>query len=130
MSSARPRVLGCSTCLIVSNLERSIAFYCDKLGFTEPAIWGDPPSFAMANRDGFDIMLMQSASPDGVRPNGPDGVWDLYLRVEDARDEAEALRAAGVQIDADLSETEYEMLEFEVLDPDGHRIGIGSELKS
>jgi hypothetical protein len=33
-----------------------------------------------------------------------------------------------VAIDADLSETEYDMLEFEIIDPDGYRIGIGSEL--
>jgi catechol 2,3-dioxygenase-like lactoylglutathione lyase family enzyme len=130
MSTPRPRVLGCAPCLVVSNLQRSVAFYCDKLGFTEPAVWGDPPSFAMANRDGFDLMLMQASSPASVRPNGPDGVWDLYLRIDDARGEALALVAAGVELDAALSETEYEMLEFEILDPDGYRIGIGSELGS
>ena len=43
----RPRILGTSPCLVVSDLERSLAFYCDKLGFTEPAMWGDPPTFAM-----------------------------------------------------------------------------------
>ncbi|HEX4517684.1 MAG TPA: VOC family protein [Polyangiaceae bacterium] len=128
MSAARTRVIGTSTCLVVSSLERSMAFYCDKLGFTEPAVWGEPASFGMANRDGFDIMLMQASTPDAVRPNGGNGVWDLYLRVQDARDELETLKASGVAIDADLSETEYDMLEFEVLDPDGYRIGIGSEL--
>lgn len=128
MSPARPRVLGTSPCLVVSNLERSMAFYCDKLGFTEPAVWGEPASFGMANRDGFDIMLMQASTPEAVHPNGADGVWDLYLRVQDARDELQTLKAFGVAIDADLSETEYDMLEFEILDPDGYRIGIGSEL--
>jgi catechol 2,3-dioxygenase-like lactoylglutathione lyase family enzyme len=127
MSPVRPRVVGTSTCLVVSDLARSIAFYCDKLGFTEATIWGDPPSFAMANRDGFDIMLT-AASVDKVRPHGPDGIWDLYIRVEDARGEADALRAAGVAIDSDLTETEYDMLEIEILDPDGYRIAIGSDL--
>jgi len=49
--------------------------------------------------------------------------------VEDARDELETLKAAAVAIDQDLSETEYEMLEFEIVDPDGYRIAIGSDLK-
>jgi uncharacterized glyoxalase superfamily protein PhnB len=84
----------------------------------------------MANRDGFDIMLMQAASPESVRPNGQNGVWDLYLRVEDARGELESLKAAGVAVDAELSETDYDMLEFEIVDPDGYRIGIGSDLAS
>ena len=128
MSTVRPRILGTSPCLVVSDLERSLAFYCDKLGFTEPAMWGDPPTFAMANRDGFDIMLKRADAAAGVHPNGPSGVWDVYLHVQDARDELEALRAAGVAIDQDLSETEYEMLEFEIVDPDRYRIGIGSDL--
>jgi catechol 2,3-dioxygenase-like lactoylglutathione lyase family enzyme len=126
--ASRPRVLGTSSCLVVSDLQRSLAFYCDKLGFVEPGVWGDPPSFAMANRDGFDIMLKQAAAPGDVNPSGPTGTWDLYIRVADARDELEALKAAGVAIDQDLSETEYEMLEFEIVDPDGYRIGIGSDL--
>jgi predicted enzyme related to lactoylglutathione lyase len=125
---SRSRVLGTSPCLVVSNLERSMAFYCEKLGFTEPETWGEPASFGMANRDGFDIMLMQASTPEAIHPNGADGVWDIYLRVADARDELAALRAAGVAVDADLSETEYDMLEFEIVDPDGYRIGIGSEL--
>src|SRR5581483_7543453 len=99
---SRPRILGTSPCLVVSNLERSMAFYCDKLGFAEPETWGEPPSFGMANRDGFDIMLMQASTPDAIHPNGAAGVWDVYLRVADARDELAALRAAGVAADADL----------------------------
>jgi catechol 2,3-dioxygenase-like lactoylglutathione lyase family enzyme len=128
MSAARPRILGTSPCLVVSNMERSIAFYCDKLGFAEPNVWGEPPSFAMAQRDGFDIMLKLADGAQAVRPNGPGGIWDLYIRVKDARDELEALKASGVAIDQDLSETEYDMLEFEIVDPDGYRIAIGSDL--
>src|SRR5262249_44879343 len=125
---SRPRILGTSPCLVVSNLARSMAFYCDKLGFAEPEVWGEPPSFGMANRDGFDIMLMQASTPDAIRPNGVDGLWDRDHRVRDARPDRLVLRDAGVAVDADLSETEYDMLEFEIVDPDGYRIGVGSEL--
>src|ERR1700759_2732997 len=113
---SRPRILGTSPCLVVSNLDRWMGLYCDKLGFTEPEMWGEPSSFGMANRDGFDITLMQASTPEAIHPNGADGVWDLSLRVADARDERVALRAAGVAIDADLSETEYDMPEFEIVD--------------
>jgi hypothetical protein len=33
-----------------------------------------------------------------------------------------------VAIDSDLTETEYDMLEIEILDPDGYRVAIGSDL--
>ena len=126
MSASRPRVTGTSPCLVVSDLDRSIAYYCGKLGFAEPTVFGEPPSFAMVNRNEFDLMLSLALSPDRVRPNGADGVWDVYIKVEDARAEADALRAAGVEIDADVNETEYEMTELEVVDPDGYRICFGS----
>src|SRR5271156_2211165 len=128
MGTARPRMVGSSTCLVVADLARSVAFYCDKLGFTEPATWGDPPSFAMANRDGFDIMLTAAATMEQIRPHGPDGMWGLYIQVGDTRAELDALQAAGLAIDSGLTETDYDMLEIEILDPDGYRIAIGSAL--
>jgi catechol 2,3-dioxygenase-like lactoylglutathione lyase family enzyme len=126
MGIERQPVTGTSPCLVVSNLEQSIAFYCEKLGFAEPAVWGEPPSFAIVNRNEFDVMLNLAPAPDRIRPNGPDGVWDLYIRVEDVRREGEALRAAGVALDADLCDTAYHMTEIEVVDPDGYRICFGS----
>ena len=126
MSSERPRVTGTAPCLVVSDIERSVSFYCDKLGFVEPALWGDPPCFAMINRDEFDLMLTLADSLDRVRPHGLEGVWDLYIRVEDARAEADALRAAGVTLDLEPYERDYQMTELEISDPDGYRICIGS----
>jgi len=55
--STRSRVLATTPLLIVSDLQRSVDFYAEKLGFVEPAVLGDPPSLAMLNRDGFDLML-------------------------------------------------------------------------
>ena len=122
----RQPVRATSSCLVVSNLDQSIAFYCEKLGFAEPTLWGDPPCFVMMHRDGFDVMLSLAEAPDRIHPNGPAGVWDLYIHVDDVRVEAEALGAAGVALDADLCDTEYHMTEIEVVDPDGYRICFGS----
>jgi catechol 2,3-dioxygenase-like lactoylglutathione lyase family enzyme len=127
MSTERPRVKATSPCLVVSDLQRSVSFYCDKLGFTDPGVWGEPPCFAMMNRDGFDLMLSLAESPDRVRPNGPDGVWDLAIKVEDAHAEADALRALGVTLAREPSDTFYDMTEIEVIDPDGYRICLGSD---
>jgi catechol 2,3-dioxygenase-like lactoylglutathione lyase family enzyme len=123
---ARPRVTATSPCLVVSDLQASLEFYCDKLGFEDPSVWGEPPCFAMLNRDDFDLMLSLATENARVRPNGPDGVWDVYIRVEDARAEAATLIELGVRLDREPSATEYEMTEIEVVDPDGYRICFGS----
>ena len=120
----RPRALGISPYFVVSDLQRSIDFYT-KLGYAEPFKWGEPPCFAMMNRDGFDIMLHLANSPDEIRPNGPRGCWDQAIRIDNVPAEIEALKAAGVAIDRGPTVTEYDMTEIEVVDPDGYRTVIG-----
>jgi catechol 2,3-dioxygenase-like lactoylglutathione lyase family enzyme len=51
MTDSRPHVKATTPCLIVTDLDRSIAIYCDRLGFQEPAMWGEPPCFAMGHRN-------------------------------------------------------------------------------
>ncbi|MEO8133922.1 MAG: VOC family protein [Betaproteobacteria bacterium] len=126
--SAHSRVNAITTLFVVSNLQQSVSFYCDRLGFTDPSIWGEPPCFAMINRDGFDLMLSLVEKPGQVQPNGPAGVWDLYIKVADLEAEAAALRAAGVVLVREPADTVYGMREMECLDPDGHRICFGQEL--
>jgi catechol 2,3-dioxygenase-like lactoylglutathione lyase family enzyme len=125
---ARSTVTGTTPCFIVSDLQRSLDFY-QKLGFREPALWGEPACFAMLNRDLFDLMLSLAEPDVGLRPNGPDKVWDLYVRVEDVREEMAALVEAGVEVVRGPEATAYDMLEIEVLDPDGHRVCFGQELE-
>jgi catechol 2,3-dioxygenase-like lactoylglutathione lyase family enzyme len=125
----RPKVLRTTPLLIVSDLHRSLDFYCHKLGFVEPAVWGDPPSFAMINRDLFDLMLHLAETPDQVRPNGVHHEWDLYVVVEDLAAEMQALRTAGVAFDYRPEKTSYGTIEMEVVDPDGHRICFGQEVQ-
>ena len=119
--TARPRVTGTSPSFIVSDLPRSVDFY-DRLGFGDASIWGDPPSFAMLHRGGFEIMLNLAEDDSTPHPNGPTGVWDLYVRITDVDAEITALQAAGVAIVRGPVTEFYKMREIDVLDPDGHRI--------
>jgi catechol 2,3-dioxygenase-like lactoylglutathione lyase family enzyme len=114
--------------LVVANLQRSIDFYANKLGFVDPNVHGDPPCFAMLNRDGFDLMLSLAESPNLVRPNGPSGVWDIYLSVADIADESAALAAAGITIDKGPTDMFYQMREIEVIDPDGYRLCLAQDI--
>jgi len=126
----RPKVTSTSPLFVVSDLQRSVDFYCGKLGFREPAMWGEPPCFAMMNRDEFDLMLSLAENPAHVRPNGPNRVWDLYIKVTDLDAELMALKEAGVPLDLEAHTTEYEMIEAEVVDPDGYRICFGQLLSA
>jgi catechol 2,3-dioxygenase-like lactoylglutathione lyase family enzyme len=118
---SRPPVFATTTVLVVADVARSIAFYA-KLGFVEPATFGDPTSFGMMNRDGFDLML----SCGEPRPSRE--AWAMHLRIADLAAEEAALRAAGVAIDRGPVTTFYGMYEIEVVDPDGHRICFGQDV--
>src|SRR5438067_1678981 len=111
----RPRVLATSAVFMVRDVVKSLEWYCEKLGFTEPATWGEPAGFGMANRDGFDLMLSVVESPEEVHPNGG-GHADLYIRVEDVEAEKRALEAAGVTIERGPARTFYNMIEIDIRD--------------
>jgi catechol 2,3-dioxygenase-like lactoylglutathione lyase family enzyme len=121
-------VLATVPLLMVSDLQRSLEFYEKKMGFVEPAVHGEPPCFAMLNRNGFDLMLSLAETPDSVRPNGPKGIWDVAVRVADIANEMAALTAAGVKIDQGPRDTFYQMREIEVVDPDGYRWCFGQDV--
>jgi catechol 2,3-dioxygenase-like lactoylglutathione lyase family enzyme len=114
----------------VSDLQRSVDFYCGKLGFVDPNVHGEPPCFAMINRDGFELMLSVAEDPSHVRPNGPTGVWDLFIVITDVAAEIAALETAGVPIDKGPADRFYQMREIEVLDPDGHRLCLAQDLSA
>jgi catechol 2,3-dioxygenase-like lactoylglutathione lyase family enzyme len=126
--NARPRVRAVTPLLVVADLQRSLDFYCEKLGFVEPAVHGDPPCFAMLNRDGFDLMLSLADNPAQVSPHGPAGTWDLYINVADIAVEAEPLLAAGIRLDKGPTDTFYQMREIECLDPDDHRLCLAQDV--
>jgi predicted enzyme related to lactoylglutathione lyase len=123
----RPKALSITPLFVVSNLQRSLDFYT-KLGFGEPGVWGEPPCFAMMNRDNLELMLSLGEGDAGPRPNG-NGVWDMYIRVTDVEAETAALKDAGVTIArGPTTMTEYQMREVEVVDPDGFRVCLAQNV--
>jgi catechol 2,3-dioxygenase-like lactoylglutathione lyase family enzyme len=122
------KILRTTPLFVVSDLRKSLDFYGQKLHFTKQSVWGEPPCFAMIFRDGFEIMLSVAPKPEHVRPNGPTGVWDAYLVVDDVALESFGLTDAGVPLASPLTKREYGMWELEVCDPDGYRICFGQDL--
>lgn len=130
--------------ICVTDLERSLAFYRDVLGFVpehELEIGGEPVDRLLRLhgtrlraiyllRDGVRIELLQFVSPPGPpareRPMHEPGLTHLSFRVADLRATLEALRAAGGRV---LEETVLEFPEMGagaafVTDPDGQLIEL------
>jgi predicted enzyme related to lactoylglutathione lyase len=102
--------------LRVENMENSLRFYVDQLGFKN-ATWGDD-NFTSVNRDGAGIYLCRGGQGRG-------GAW-VWVGVEDAEKLHQELKARGVPILMPLTNYPW-ALEFHVEDPDGNVLRFGSE---
>lgn len=131
--------------ICVSDLQRSIAFYRDLLGFayrSELRVQGEPSDTLLRlrgvdlhavylERDGTRIELLHYVAPgavgDGaVRAMNGRGLTHLSLRVDSVQDTLQVLRGAGVRV---LDETLINIPDFGaaaifIADPDGTLIEL------
>ncbi len=131
--------------ICVSDLQQSLRFYRDLLGFTyrsELRVQGEPSDTLLRlrgvdlhavylERDGTRIELLHYGAPTVVgdampRPMNARGLTHLSLRVDSVGDMVRALRDAGVRV---LDDTHIDIREFGaaavfVTDPDGTLIEL------
>jgi catechol 2,3-dioxygenase-like lactoylglutathione lyase family enzyme len=124
---------GCAVPVLkVSDVQRSIAWYESLFGFKADPFPNSPPYvFAILCRDGAQIMLQGvEATSDDHRPSRDvHDEWDVYLRIHGGN--LLALAAAAENRTKLLRGPErafYGQVEFEVADPDGHRVCVGEVL--
>jgi catechol 2,3-dioxygenase-like lactoylglutathione lyase family enzyme len=112
--------------LAVTDLRRTIEFYCGQLGFRCRETFGDPPVWCDLERDGAAIMF--NMPPDErVRRDVPRASRDysvFYCNVADVVALHAEFATRGVPV-SDLRVTVYGMREFEVRDPDGIWLWFG-----
>lgn len=131
--------------ICVSDVERSVRFYRDLLGFayrSELRVQGEPSDTLLRlrgvdlqaiylERDGTRIELLHYVAPGAVGDGEPRvmngrGLTHLSLRVDRLQETVATLRAAGVRV---LDETLIEIPSFEaaaifIADPDGTLIEL------
>lgn len=112
------------TVLLVSDLEKSKAYYQHALGCEVNDFW------AIRDNFGLGFKLIQAADPQDVKPNK--GTWNTYAYVRDFQ-ELDALyaefKANGAEIADEPTVSEFDWgawKEFSVRDLDGYVIGFGA----
>jgi predicted enzyme related to lactoylglutathione lyase len=123
------RLTGSSAVLLVSDIDRAVEFWHDRLGF-ECEIYGVPPDFASATRDDATVLLALCADPSAIVPNWKlvDKMWNVYIRVDDADALYAELQDRGAPIDYTIYDAPHGFREFGTQDPDGHDIAFGQRL--
>ena len=123
------KLTGISPVLLVADLERSVEYYRDRLGF-ECEVYGNPPAFAAARRDDATLLLALCADPERIVPNWKivHNIWNAYIRVDDADAVYEEVQQRGAGIDYTIYDAPHGFREFGVQDPDGHDIAFGQPL--
>lgn len=107
---------GSAPILRVENMEASVRFYVEMLGFRN-ASWGDK-NFTCVTRGGAAIYLCKGGQGRG-------GAW-VWIGVDDAGKLHNEFMARGVAIR--LPPTNYAWaLEMQIEDPDGNVLRLGSE---
>jgi catechol 2,3-dioxygenase-like lactoylglutathione lyase family enzyme len=128
MLMTRPNTPGISPFFIVGNVDRTIAFYRDKLGFEtrfqEP---GSDPFFAIIGRDGAQIFIKSdnAVSPLPNSSRHPSMRWDAYVDTPDPDALAAEFAGDGAVFSAPLQDTHDGLRGFEIRDPDGYILFFG-----
>lgn len=110
--------------LHVADIERSLAFYRERVGFTLLS-----PESAVKEWRWVDLMLAGGLTGGPIREKGAtteDWPVMFYFYPDDVVGLHETLRKRGVDVGG-LCVTFYRMKEFSCLDPDGHMLTFGQE---
>ncbi len=112
--------------LAVKNLEESLSFFRDKLGFELIDSFGNPTYYAEVQRDNAaSLMLLHQSNFEGsTATNAP-----LAFYCTDVDAIYEEFIANGVEIDEPIENQEYLMREFRIKDPNGYLIVFRQEIK-
>jgi len=117
----RAKLRNSTTVFLVGNIEPTMQWY-KQLGFDSEYY---PPGFAILRRDQVEIFLQQQ--PAYVAPEDAGRrkreAWNVYIVTDNVKTlYAEYSAVPGVIISRPLCPQEYGMIEFDVMDLNGHRL--------
>jgi len=113
------QLTGIAPQFLVDDLDRAIAYYCDKLGFELDFKYQS--FYAAVTRDGFAIHLKDAPKLAADREHRKQNEHlDAYISVSGIRDLFSELEMRGARVIRPLEERPWACLDFCVEDPDGY----------
>ena len=122
--SRQPNFIGMGPVMPVADIEATVAYYCDVLGFERDFVIGDPPDHGSVTRCrvGIQFTLQRNTFTARDYPG-----W-FYVFVENVDAIAAEYEQRGVRFTQLLASREHGMREFEILDINGFRLRFGQYL--
>lgn len=113
------KIAGISPQFLVDDLDRAIAYYCDKLGFELDFKYES--FYASVTRDGFAIHLKGAPKLPAAREHLKQNEHlDAYISVTGVRELFKELQTRGARVIEPLKEEPWACTDFYVEDADGY----------
>ena len=113
---------------IVSDVDQTVGFYCERLGFETTFREPDQnPFFAIVRRDGAQVFVKSDGEVTPL-PNPkrhPSMRWDAYVYAAEPDALAAEFAERGAAFSVPLKDTHDGLRGFEVTDPDGYVLFFG-----
>lgn len=124
-----PEILAVQPQVFVTDLDRAIAFYRDRLGFSVAFTYGEPPFYGQVARDGAALNLRHvDRSPWDAAMGRAEDLLAATFVVANAKALFLAYKDAGVPFHQAYREQPWKAHDFIVADPDGNLIHFASRV--
>lgn len=108
--------------LAVRDVEDTLAFYTEKLGFGEPWKYGEPVVYGGVKAGDHQVHFSRAETVT------PAAGFAMYITVENVDSVYARCTAHSVPIVEDLGLRPYKMRDFSLRDPNGHVVAFGQDL--
>ena len=124
MAAVATRIKTFAPQLLVDDLDKSIKFYSDVLGFSFGPPWGG--FYAIGERDGFEVHLKCAPKTAADRTHRQQHEHlDIYAGVVGVDALYETCKAKGATITKPLTSTAWGTRDFYIMDPEGYILAFG-----
>ena len=111
-----------------TDIQKTLEYYREKLGFECLGTWQDPPVYAIVARNGCAIHFRCAAPPTANPEKYAEELLDAYVHVEDADALHSEFAGKVVEMVRALGNTPWNTREFVVKDCDGRLLAFGASL--
>jgi catechol 2,3-dioxygenase-like lactoylglutathione lyase family enzyme len=113
----------------VRNLEKTIEFYRDVLGFHSEWYWGNPATDAGIGRDGLNLLFVKNEKLATLLTESGERL-EICLFVSNVDEIFREMKSLNVEIVSELRNEPRQVREFSILDCNGYLLRIGEGLEN